>query len=42
MLVSNVMLYIIILDIKVEFVFGAEVLGGIGTGLFVNASFFVS
>lgn len=42
MLVSNVMLYTITLDTKVAFVFGAEVLGGIGTGIFVNAPFSVS
>ena len=42
MLVSNVMLYTITLDTNTGFVFGAEVLGGIGTGLFVNAPFSVS
>ena len=42
MLVSNVMLYTITLDTNAGFVFGAEVLGGIGTGLFVNAPFSVS
>ena len=42
MLVSNVMLYRINLDTKAGYVFGAEVLGGIGTGLFVNAPFSVS
>ena len=42
MLVSNVMLYTITLTTNAGFIFGAEVLGGIGTGLYVNAPFSVS
>lgn len=42
MLISNVMLYNISLSTNAGYIFGAEVLGGIGTGMFVNAPFSVS
>ncbi len=42
MLASNVMLYNISISTNAGYIFGAEVLGGIGTGLFVNAPFSVS
>ena len=42
MLVSNIMLYQISLSTSTGYIYGAEVLGGIGTGMFVNAPFSVS
>ena len=42
MLVSNIMLYEISSSTSTGYVYGAEVVGGIGTGLFVNAPFSVS
>ena len=42
MLVSNVMFYTIALSTSTGFIYGAKVLGGIGTGLFVNVPFSVS
>jgi hypothetical protein len=41
-IVSNAMLYTIKLSTSASFICGAEVLGGIGTGLFVNAPFSVA
>lgn len=42
MLASNVMLYSISISTNAGYVFGAEVLSGISTGLFVHAPFSVS
>ena len=41
-IVSNAMLYYITLTINTGFIYGALALGGIGTGLFVNAPFAIA
>jgi hypothetical protein len=41
-IISNAMLYTIKLDTSAGFIYGAEVLGGICTGLFVNALFSIA